>query len=166
MKQIIFLTSLFVIIACKKEKPPEEFLRHVGDITFDPALDTLNFEPCHEDQVLQYYNFSNAIQYEGEKAKIITEFEDKFQPVNQEEDGYITIRFIVNCKGKTGRFRVIGMDKNYTEKIFSKELTHQLLAITRALDGWKPGDYDGRIFDYYQYLTFKINRGKIERIMP
>lgn len=158
--------ALFVIIACKTEKQPDEFLRQVGDITFDPKLDTLNFEPCYEDYAFQYYNFSDGIQYIGEKAKIITEFQDKFKAVNQEENGYITIRFIVNCKGNTGRFRVTGMDKNYTEKNFSKELTNQLLAITRELDGWKPGDYDGRKFDYYQYLTFKINQGKIERIMP
>lgn len=78
----------------------------------------------------------------------------------------IRIRFIVNCEGKTGRFRVIGMNKNYQEKTFDKAITDQLLEITQHLDGWQllPNAEEPR--DYYQYLLFKMNKGTIVEILP
>jgi hypothetical protein len=167
MKNLIPLVSFILFFSCNSlEKQKDELLRHVGDILFDPQIDTTDFKPCHEDLTFQYYNFSNAIQYDGEKASVIREFENKFQQVNETENGYITIRFIVNCEGKTGWFRIVTMDFDYQEKELSSELSNQLLEITKNLKGWKPGDFDGKKYDYYQYLTFKITNGRIENIMP
>ena len=78
----------------------------------------------------------------------------------------MTIRFIVNCQGQTGRFRVQGMSYKYNEKTFNKNLTSQLLSLTKQLDGWIIGENGGKKFDYYQYLTFKIEKGKLIEIMP
>lgn len=166
MKQLFFLSALIWLASCTTQTKQREVLRHVGDIIFDPKVDTTDFEPCHEDLAFQYYNFSNATQYKGEKIAIVRAFQDRFKPVSETEHGYVTIRFIVNCEGQTGWFRVITMDENYDEKTFSKELTDQLLKITQELDGWKPGEFDNENYDYYQYLTFKITNGSIENIMP
>ncbi|MTI30458.1 hypothetical protein [Xanthovirga aplysinae] len=166
MKNLILLASLICLLACNSNTQKKELLSHVGDIVFDPKIDTAAFEPCHKDLAFQYYNFSDAIQYKGEKAKIRREFESKFRPTNKNENGYVTIRFIVNCEGKTGWFRTITMDKDYKHQLFSAELTSQLLEITKQLDGWQPKEFDGKRYDYYQYLTFKITKGNIEDIMP
>ncbi|MEQ9164885.1 MAG: hypothetical protein RLO12_01400 [Fulvivirga sp.] len=165
--KLLALISVAFFFSCNNsEKQKNAPLRHVGDILFDPKIDTTDFQPCHEDLTFQYYNFSSAIQYDGEKAKVLREFDRQFQAVDEYENGYVTIRFIVNCDGKTGWYRIVTMDLDYNEKNLSKELTNQLLEITKSLDGWKPGDFDGKNYDYYQYLTFKITNGDIERIMP
>ncbi|GAB4229476.1 MAG: hypothetical protein Tsb0034_01070 [Ekhidna sp.] len=167
MNNLLFLFSFILILSCKNsEREKDKPLRHVGDILFDAKIDTTDFQPCHEDLTFQYYNFSNAIQYDGEKARILREFDTKFQGVSETENGYVTIRFIVNCEGKTGRFRMTTMDSDYKEIDLSNRLTNQLMEITRSLDGWKPGVFDGKNYDYYQYLTFKIVNGKIESIVP
>ena len=175
MKQPWVLILLLGIYACtstqRKDEVPrankkEEVPRHVGDIAFDAAIDTTNFKPCHEDLALQYYNFGKAIQYEGEKTKIVRQFDAQYKPVATEEDGYVTIRFLVNCEGKTGRFRTVELDENYLEKKMNPQITNQLLNITASLDGWIVGTLEGRKYDYYQYLTFKITDGDIENIMP
>jgi hypothetical protein len=155
MKNLFLLISVLLIFSCNSpEKQKAEIPRHVGDIQFDPKTDTTDFKPCHEDLTFQYYNFSNALQYDGEKAKIIREFDRKFQRVDKTESGYVTIRFIVNCEGKTGWFRVVTMDFDYQEIKFSTELVNQLLEITKGLNGWKTGEFDGKIYDYYNHLTF------------
>ena len=82
------------------------------------------------------------------------------------ETGLIRINFIVNCKGKTDRFRVISMDENYNEKVFLKSITDQLLAITKNLNGWKAKKIKERDIDYYQYLIFKIENGQLKEILP
>ena len=82
------------------------------------------------------------------------------------ESGLIRIRFIVNCKGETGRFRVLAMNPDYQEKAFDESITSQLLTITKGLNGWKPKEFRGTVYDYYQYLIFKIQDGKIVKILP
>jgi len=141
--------------------------RQVGDITFDKALDDTAFKLCNEERVTQYYSFSKGLQYKGEKLKIIDHFKRYFQPTNDTNQiGYVTVRFVVNCEGKTGRFRVQEMDNNYKPTKLATSLVVQLLELTKQLDGWEVGEYDKRKFDYYQYLTFKIKNGFIEEIMP
>lgn len=144
------------------EYPPQ-----VGDIAFDSEHDDVDFKICNENQIAQYYNFGKGLQYTGEKPKINEHFFSLFKAsADAEESGFVTIRFIVNCHGKTGRFRMEGMDNDFHEKSFSKETTTQLLNLTRKLDGWIVPQHDGRSFDYYQYLTFKIEGGRLIEIMP
>ncbi|MGL4629975.1 MAG: hypothetical protein ACRCVT_02120 [Leadbetterella sp.] len=79
----------------------------------------------------------------------------------------IRIRFIVNYKGQTDRFRLIAMDENYKEKVFASSITEQLVKITKSLKGWGLMKYDStHTFDYYQYLIFKMENGQIKEILP
>jgi uncharacterized protein YfbU (UPF0304 family) len=143
------------------------YSKQVGDIVFDKTLDDTAFKLCNEERIVQYYNFSKSVQYEGEKVRIINHFKQHFQPLlDISQTGYVTIRFIVNCEGKTGRFRVQEMDNNYQVISLDKALVTQILKLTKDLDGWIVGVYDNKKFDYYQYLTFKIKNGSIEEIMP
>lgn len=163
----VLLTMLY---ACAQTKEQEnKYPLQVGDIYFDAKLDDPNFKLCYEAEVYQYYNFGKGLNYKGEKIKINEHFKAGFKPNdNVNESGYLTIRFIVNCKGETGRFRVLGMDNDYKEKVFSESLTKQLLTLTKKLDGWMVGEFDGEnvAYDYYQYLTFKIEKGRLIEIMP
>ena len=156
--------------SCKTETEDSKrvsYLRHVGDIPFDARYDDPAFKPCHEDLAAQYYGFGKGLQYQGEKAAVIRIFQNKYEKGSAtNESGYITIRFIVNCKGETGRFRMQQMDQNYDDKVFSETISKQIMDITQSLDGWNPGEYQDRTYDYYQHLTFKIIDSEIASIIP
>jgi len=169
MKYLV-LTLFFITVSCKRTEnsiDQHEHLRHVGDIAFDAALDDPEFEPCHEDLSFVHYNFGNPDLYEGEKPAIINAFKtiDFFQ-VAEQNTGYITIRFMVNCNGETGRFRVEQLDFNYKAKKFDKVIVDSILSTTKSLDGWIPATFNDKAFDYYKYLTFKIVDNKIIDILP
>ena len=141
-------------------------LTPIGHIEFDPKIDTLDFKLCHAD-LISPHSPHEGVGYEGEKPAIIREFEQGFKPLSHsDEDGYVTIRFLVNCEGEAGMYRIIEMDENYQLKEFSSDLADQILSITTSLKGWKPGFYDNEVYDYYQYLTFKISDGDIVDILP
>jgi hypothetical protein len=162
---LIFLSALYSCgqVSNTKSNYPE----NVGDIAFDEKIDDPNFKICQEDNVFQYYNFSRGFQYKGEKVKVNEHFQNGFKGKEKNrETGFLTIRFIVNCEGKTGRFRVQGMDINYNAMEFHKELVNDLLTLTKTLDGWIVGEIEGLKTDYYQYLTFKLENGKLIEIMP
>ena len=168
MKQVIPICCLLaVLVSCQHEARPQQYPLQVGDIDYDPKLDDPSFELCNDKQVPQYYNFGKGVQYQGEKPAINKHFESLFNYEGDLNDsGFITIRFIVNCKGKTGRFRIQQMDFDYQEKKFRDEWVPQLVERTKQMSGWEIGQHNGSAYDYYQYLTFKIEKGKLIEIMP
>jgi hypothetical protein len=168
MKHLLATTILLsALFACAQNNSNKDvYPKNVGDIAFDPDVDDPNFKPCDEKQVFQYYNFGKGLQYKGEKPELVAHFK-KFKEINSKgATGFITIRFIVNCEGKTGRFRIQEMSNDYVVKSFGKEITDQLLSLTKSLDGWIAATNKERNFDYYQYLTFKIEDGRLIEIMP
>lgn len=144
----------------------EPYPRWIGDISFNAKLDDPDFKVCDENGAVQYFWF-NEKTYQGEKILIEDFFQKNYRSDKaKKESGLLRIRFLVNCEGKAGRFRVKGMDKNYQEKEFDASITRQLLRLTKELDQWKVLSYKDQVKDYYQYLIFKIEEGVIKEILP
>lgn len=169
MKNFIFIFFLLPLFtSCQTEKKAvSKYPAHVGDIVFDEKLDNGPFKKCfNTDHGIQYYNDSKGFQYKGEKIVI----EEKLRALSikgeKKANGYITVRFLINCKGQTGLFRVQQMNFNYEEIQIDQNLVEQLLDFTKSLDQWIPKNLDGKEVDYYQYLTFKIENGKVSEILP
>jgi len=155
---------------------------NVGDIPFDPKTDNPNFEVQNEDKILPY-NTRCGMLIEGERDGVLRYFSENYreEPI-EGVNGYITIRFLVNFKGETDRFRVIEMDRDYQPYKFPESVSSKLLSLTKSLSGWKTQFsrklvHTGSLpvqgekahpeaYDYYQYLLFKIKDGLIETILP
>jgi len=153
------------LICCDVSHEDSSYLRWVGDS--EQRAEDGDFRLCHaENKVLQYFNPGNGLQYTGEKTAINDAFAAAYKPVAVDQNGWIRIRFIVNCNLETGRFRVIEADEMYKERPFDPRITEQLLTITKSLDGWQSVANENRSIDYYQYLVFKIKNGAIEMILP
>ena len=169
MKFSYFIFVILTLLAsCSIErKTSQDYLRWVGDIEHDASVDRADFELCHGDKhVRQYFNMQQGLQIEGEKEKIEQYFLAHYKPVDLDQSGWIRIRFIVNCQGETGRFRMLESDDEYQERPFDRRISEQIMALTKSLEGWKVLKMDGDPVDYYQYLIFKIRGGEIEKIMP
>lgn len=173
MKNLILKLTLVLIAlnSCQSEKKTIEkvdYLRWVGDIEQNDHIDEIGFETCNGDsEILQYFNLGEGPVYSGEKSNILHTFNSSYQPVsNKDQSGLIRIRFIVNCEGKAGRFRVLQSDFDYQEKEFDGEIVTQLLSITKGLKNWKVLVRNGVPVDYYMYLIFKIKEGQLIDILP
>jgi hypothetical protein len=172
-KLLIPLLFLSFTAFCQEQKYNiSHYPRSIGNIEFDSNLDKKDFQLCRPNYDAQYYYWTKDANYEGDKILIENEFKEKYISDNvNKQSGLIRIRFIVNCKGETDRFRVIGMDENYQEKAFDKSITDQLLQISKSLKGWMPKNFTSKTnevfsYDYYQYLIFKIKDGQITEILP
>ncbi|MGB0839679.1 MAG: hypothetical protein ACPGXL_06040 [Chitinophagales bacterium] len=169
---LLVFCILLLVISCKNETAPSpkkaSYPRWIGDIEHKPKIDDAAFKLCHgDDHVYQYFNVGDGLEYEGEKPVIIEAFEKNYQPENaKKETGSLRVRFIVNCEGETGRYRTLGMDNNYKEKVFDASIVEQIVSIIKSLKGWKQKADEGMKIDYYQYLVFKIQEGQIKEILP
>ena len=170
---LLFLLPLAFSCVSQRKEPAQEvksdslgYPDHIGDLAFDKELDDPSFKVCSEGFTRQYYSFGTDV-YEGEKPAIVDFFRQNYKgKAFENQTGYVTIRFIVNCQGRTGRFRVQEMDLNYQPKNFNRKLTDQLVGLTKELDGWKPAQEEGNSYDYYYYLSFQLVNGQIKAIMP
>jgi len=163
-----FLICIIAFASCTESDEQSKYLRWVGDTEFNPKIDSGDFELCNsENLVRQYFHFDRGLAYEGEKKELRRIYAEAYKPPEGvDQSGMIRIRFIVNCKGETGRFRLIGSDLNYKEQVFDEKITNQLLRITKSLDGWAVHSMNEIPQDYYQYLIFKIDSGNLIEIMP
>lgn len=170
MKIKIFLLIIVLLPAffsCQAERQASKYPDTIGNIEFDPDMDKKDFNLCFGKYVFQYFNDSNGLQYKGEKIEIDRIFFTQYKDQNIPGDtGLVRIRFVVNCKGETDRFRIMEMDEKYLPKVFSNKVTDQLMQITKSLNGWSPKKIQGHDVDYYQYLIFKIENGNLIEIMP
>jgi len=82
------------------------------------------------------------------------------------DSGYLNFRFLVNCKGEPGWFKTIQVDKNYNPTKFSKDMVAQLLELTAQPQHWNSLTYKEEPFDYYMYVSYKIENGTIAEILP
>lgn len=162
--------SILIVLTILASSCFQHDYKDVGDIPFDQEIDDKNFKICNELNIKQYYVRSSSDlppTYKEEKRGLEKAIFSKYKfPQSEKENGYLTIRFIINCKGKTGRFRIEEMDFGYKPHKFDKKITDQLLEIVKNLKDWIPRKSNGENLDFYQYLTFKIKNGQIVKILP
>ena len=165
MRSFVFLMIITSLLSCNTATQKDESLRHIGLIEYDSKIDTLSFEVCHVYLIKPYFHHLD-VGYAGEKPAMVRKYQTLYKSYNKQENGFITIRFIVNCKGEAGRFRLIQMDENYKLKNFSDELVMQLYEITRSLEEWDVLQIDNKSYEYVRDITFKSYNGEIKDIMP
>jgi len=140
--------------------PQTQQALNVGDIPFDPALDDPHFQLNDSTRVFQYYN-SNSWWLDHKSAyralflKAAGELPAGPSAQTQTQNGWLTIRFIVNARGETGRYRLLEMDSAYQSFHFDPRLSACLLAATKRAS-WVPAHYHGKTYDTYQYITFHL----------
>ena len=95
-----------------------------------------------------------------------------FQPMANElkykkgTNGFLTVRFIMNCKGEKDRFRVLAINERYKPKEFPDNISNKILEAVKKMPDWELGEYKGKIYDSYNMVTFKIVDGQIVDIVP
>jgi len=168
----VAIAILCIISGCRPEAKVEhedpKYLRWVGDIEPNPKIDNPDFKTCYsEEEIFQYFNVGEGPQYSGEKTALLNEFNSKYKGItDNNQNGLIRIRFVVNCKGEAGRFRILQSDFGYNEAEFDQKITSQLLEITKGISKWTILYYDDVPSDYYIYLIFKIKNGHLTEILP
>jgi hypothetical protein len=152
----IFLLSLSITVSAQS-------YTRVGDIAYDAAIDNKDFFLCYDIETNQYYSLS--AHYVLDDQFIYNHFSNPIL-ANSGISGYITLRFLINCEGKIGRFRVLQAGPNLEAITFPKEVTDSFLTNLAKITNWPPFSYEGKYYDAYMYLTFKMENGKIEEILP
>jgi len=169
---ILSLLGYFYFVPNYKYLPSKnKFTKRVAYIDPEKSLLSEGFQSCN-DNIVDYYN-SRKGDTNGEVASysegknglrkyILSQYRNK----NYTDSGYLNIRFIINCKGKIGRFIIHENSLNLEPTVFSKDLKDQLFQLTTQLKQWNPVIIEGVEMDSYMYISYRIENGEITEILP
>ena len=166
------LAFLFLVGGCatppKQQvivSPPEKanFVYHIQP---DALVDDPTFTLCDVNTAYPYYGTDTHVK--RDKREILEYFNHGYRkPETARDNGYVCIRFIVNCMGVAGRFRLEEFDKNYQPTSINSEIKVQLLDLTRNVKDWQPIIFENqRTYDSYCYFLFKIENGNLTDVLP
>jgi len=170
MKTTTYLYMLMVLTLCfscetKKEakaaqKP--EYLADIGDTKFNTELDNTNFKFCDSTNVLHQ---RSRIAYTGGTPAMEQELISNYkkQAAFESFTGYFFIRFAVNCKNESGRFRWDIVDEDFKKTMCPASLEDEIITKVKSLKGWNHATYQGESYDGYTFLIVKIENGNIIR---
>ena len=175
---ITFLLVAFIFVyAYYNSKPkytPSEnkFTTRVAYINPENSLLSEGFEVCSE-RIVDYYNYqigqtkgqvaSYSKGKNGLRKHVLSHYKNK----GYSDSGYLNIRFVINCKGETGRYIIHENNLDLEPKKFNKDLVNQLFNITTQLKKWNPVIYgEDNIKDSYMYISYRIENGEITEILP
>jgi hypothetical protein len=153
---------LVILLSCKKES--KKYSHDIGYIDPATALGDKEFKTC-SDRIYEYYNFEPYAGYKYGKRALRDSIAKKYSAIGN-ESGYLTFRFVVNCKGSAGRYQIIENDLDLKPKKFNKELVSHLFSITQQFKEWQPAIWENESRDYNIYLTYKLRDSKIIEILP
>jgi len=161
-KNLCLVLFLLILMSCESSKDNrDDYPNQIGDTTFNPKLDDSNFQFCKPTNVLHKRAY---VKYTGGNKALEEELLSKF--VFKEEyktfSGYFIIRFAVNCKGESGRFRLEILDNNFELTNCPESLKVNIKTIFKDLNKWNHPVYKNEDYDGYTFRTLKINNGEIE----
>lgn len=162
---MLMVLILFFSCISKKEAEAEkkpEYMADIGNTKFNFELDDVNFIFCDSTDVLHQIT---RISYYGGAPAMEKELIDNYkkQPEYESFTGYFFIRFAVNCKNESGRFRWEIVNEDFKETTCPKSLEDEIITKVKSLKYWNHPIYEGESHDGYTYMIVKIENGNIVR---
>ena len=141
-------------------------IEKVGAIFYDSVLDNSNYYLCDEKNIMEYYQVNPKFKEGHNSVRHYFEEEIKVLKFSEKTVGLLTIRFVINCRGEIGRVRSFAIDSNYKPLTLNQKNVNLISDYIKQMPNWAQEEYDGKIYDSYKMISFKIKNGLITEIMP
>ncbi|MCT4697666.1 hypothetical protein [Tenacibaculum haliotis] len=142
------------------------FKHYVGYIDQSKALLNDKHQLCNDGSIYHTYSSASLKAYKGSKKQFRDAVNTQFNTNNYTESGYLNYRFLVNCEGNPGWFEIIEMDLDLKEKSLDSKMVNELLTFTSKPKNWNVISYDDKPQNYYMYISYRIENGKVTQIIP
>lgn len=162
----LFLLALMSLLSSCDFYMVNPHRQHVSYLSEKGTISPPEFKPCFEEFTFPNFYSRQPAEFAPGRDSLRTYFYEAFDNGGIINDsGYVTIRFMINCRAETGRFEVLPIGLDYKEKQFNKKIIDQLLTLTMNLKDWSPYGRDYTSFDSSTHVTFKIVNGELVDIL-
>lgn len=178
LKVIVLIIGIIIIIigvftayvyydynqAFKTENKP--YKNYIGYINQDKALLNTKYELCGDANIYHTYSSAAPKAFKGSKKQFRNTILSEYNHQNYTDSGYLNFRFLVNCEGNAGWFEIIQMNLDLEETPLNKQMVNELLELTSNTKHWNIISYNDAPQNYYMYISYRIEHGKITEIIP
>lgn len=142
------------------------YKKYIGYIDQEKALLNNKYELCYEGGIYHTYSSAALKAYTGSKKQFRETLNSEFNKNNYTDSGYLNFRFLVNCEGNAGWFEIIEMNLDLEETPLNKAMVDELFEFTSNPKHWDTIVYKEAPQNYYMYISYRIENGKVTEIIP
>lgn len=144
-------------------KPYKNYIGYI-DIEKAALNDTYLF--CNTGQINYTYSGAGLKGYTGSKKRFRDALSSEYNTNNYTDSGYLNFRFYVNCEGNPGWFETIEMNLDLEESPLDEAMVKALFEFTSKTKHWEAITYNDKPINYYMYISYRIENGKVTEIIP
>lgn len=144
----------------------EKYPHYIGYLDPATTISDPSFKVCDNGSIYKTHHGGAPEGYKPNKGVFRKNILDHYVTTDTTASGYLFYRFIVNCKGETGRFEITGTDLDMNPTIFADKIVDQLHRLTANSDNWSLLSVKEHPINYYMYIGYKIEYGHITEILP
>lgn len=161
---VLFIFLGVLLFGCQSKDVSNDYPAQFGEIPFDPSIDNSNFKLCDSTQLV---HSRTSLSYAGGRIKIEEAAKALFAQhgVAYDYNGYVLVRFLVNCKGEVGRLRFESLGDGFMEQECPEGLIELIRKAIESLNEWTIVTPANMGKDHSKYLNIKIKNGQIDAII-
>ncbi|WP_036151298.1 hypothetical protein [Maribacter forsetii] len=144
----------------------QPYKNYIGYIDPEKALLNNTYSLCNNGKIYRTYNGAGLDAYKNTKRQFRINLANKYSGDSFTESGYINFRFLVNCDGNPGWFEIVQMNLDLEEKELNSEMVDSLLTFTAMPENWNTLEFREDPGNYYMYISYRIENGKVVEIIP
>lgn len=142
------------------------YKNYIGYIDQEKALLNDVYSLCDDGGIYHTYSSAGLDAYANTKRQFRINLAESYQGDTFNDSGYINFRFLVNCEGNPGWFEIIQMNLDLEETELDSKMVDTLFSFTALSKNWKPLEFKEEPGNYYMYLSYRIENGKVVEIIP
>jgi len=144
------------------------YKNYIGYINPDTALLNSTYTLCNEGYIERTYNGAGLDAYYINKKEFRDQLALNYNGSEFTDSGYLNFRFLVNCEGNAGWFEIIELNLDLEETTLNPKMVANLLKFTSDSKHWNALKYtkEDLTYNYYMYVSYRIENGKITEIIP
>ena len=142
------------------------YKNYIGYIDQDKALLNKSYELCGDGDIYHTYSSASLKAYAGTKKQFRASLAQAYSGSSFTDSGYLNFRFLVNCDGNPGWFETIQMNLDLEEHPLNPQIVDSLFTFTAAAKNWNPLEFRNGPSNYYMYVSYRIENGKVVEIIP
>tara|TARA_R110001583_G_scaffold57677_2_gene172523 strand:+ start:23714 stop:24262 length:549 start_codon:yes stop_codon:yes gene_type:complete len=145
------------------DKPYKNYIGYIGQ---EKALLNDVYTLCDGGNIYHTYSSASLKAYAGTKKQFRTALTENYSGDKFNDSGYLNFRFLVNCDGNAGWFEIIQMNLDLEETKLNPQMVDSLFTFTAMPQNWKELDFHEKSSNYYMYVSYRIENGKVVEIVP
>jgi len=136
----------------------------LGYIPFDSKLDDPNYQVCDSTNIA---SGRNHIQYKSGAANLKKDIISNYSKdkTSQSFNGFVVIRFLINCQGKSGRYRAQALSYDFAPKKVSANFLTSSIDLIKKLDSWSKSDRKEQTTEYLKFINLRFEDGEIQHVL-